>query len=366
MSKKTIFLFVFAFGTLLIAQLAGSGSAFIERYYYRGFFQLIRTGYDMTIGRLPIPMMYFFVIVIVYVLYRLVRGIRRTTGLKAKFTLTLISLLQFVSVLIVYFYWVWGFNYNRVSIQKTLGIPEVEIDSTTLRSLIDETALLLSELRADIDIEQITSHMEAEGIDYENKCRQGIEETLASLGYPHRGRVRIRRLYPKGSLLHVSTAGVYWPFVFEGHIDPGLHPITWPFTMTHEMGHGYGFADEGTCNFLSWISCTEHQDVFVQYSGWMGYFRYLLSDFRRAFPREYSPLFDGLPSEIQQDLRDISAYANRYEDIFPEARDAIYDTYLKSHGVKGGLINYSYMIKMAEGWKRMNSLERKAALSKDD
>jgi len=351
MSKKTLILIVCATITLMIAQMVGSGSAFIERFYYRGFFQVLRVAYDMTIGWLPIPMMYFFILAIAYVIYRLVRGIRRQSGLKSKTKFIVFSIVQFLSVVIIYFYWAWGFNYNRVSIEDALGIPVVEIDSIQLRALIEDTETLMIEIRHKINLDKITSKMESQGLRYENVCREGIEETLASLDYPYRGRVRIRRLYPKGSLLRVSTAGVYWPFIFEGHIDPGLHPITWPFTMTHEMGHGYGFADEGTCNFLSWLSCTRHADIFIQYSGWMGYFRYLLSDFRRAYPRDYGLLFDKLSPEIQKDLRDIAAYSNRYDDIFPEVRDVVYDSYLKSHGVQGGLINYSYIIKMAEGWK---------------
>ena len=359
MSKKNYSLFTFALLSWIISRVSGVGSGIIEKLYYNGFFQLTRSIYDATVGRLPMPMMYVFVLVVIYLLYRLVKGVINSHGLKSKLSYMGTSIFSFICVIVIYFYWAWGFNYNRVSIQETLGIPEVKIDSAQLSALIDETTTILISLRNQIDMKQIVSDVESQGKAYEDKCRAGIKTTLATLGYPNHGRVRIRRLYPKGSLLHFSTAGVYWPFVFEGHIDPGLHPITWPFTMSHEMGHGYGFADEGTCNFLGWLSCTSHEDIFIQYSGWMGYFRYLLSDYRGAFPRSYATLFDRLPQEIQRDLVDISAYSRRYKDIFPQARDAIYDTYLKSHGVKGGLINYSYIIKMAEGWKQLEASKSK-------
>ena len=129
--------------------------------------------------------------------------------------------------------------------------------------------------------------------------------------------------------------------------------MTWPFTMSHEMGHGYGFTDEGTCNFLGWLACTSHEDPFIQYSGWIGYYRYLLTNTRRAItPQHYNTLYDSIDDVIKEDLTEIRKYALRYPDIMPAVRDVVYDNYLKSHGVKGGLINYSKIIKLVYAWEK--------------
>jgi len=43
---------------------------------------------------------------------------------------------------------------------------------------------------------------------------------------------------------------------------------------------------------------------------------------------------------------------DKYPDILPKVRDAVYDTYLKSHGVKGGMSSYSTVVKLMLQWKK--------------
>lgn len=265
---------------------------------------------------------------------------------------------QTLCVLAICFYWFWGFNYNRQSIESYLQLDSSNLDTTQLLQIYDQTQNKLLELRSQFEMSEKIKHIEDHVTEYETNCRESLTIELKKLAYPTTGRVRIRQLRPQGSLLRISTAGVYWPFVFEGHIDPGLHPMTWPFTMSHEMGHGYGFTDEGTCNFLGWLACTSHEDPFIQYSGWIAYYRYLLTNIRRAIsPEQYQILYDSIDARLKKDLSEIRRYAMRYPDIMPAVRDVFYDNYLKSHGVKGGLINYSKIIKLVYAWEQKNQNE---------
>ncbi len=49
----------------------------------------------------------------------------------------------------------------------------------------------------------------------------------------------------------------------------------------------------------------------------------------------------------------------KYPDILPQVRDAIYSSYLKSHGVKGGLRSYNEVVSMVQQYleKRNAGLE---------
>jgi len=271
---------------------------------------------------------------------------------------TIRSLLILASILVIMFYWMWGFNYNRVSLEKHLEFDDVSIDSVTFANTLTTTINTIVDLRGAFNMDERVISMTKNTTEFETECRQSLARILQEMDYPINGRVRIRRLFPKGSLLRISTAGVYWPFVLEGHIDPGLHPITWPFTMTHEMGHGFGFTDEGTCNFLGWLGCVSNDDAFIQYSGWMGYYRYLLINFRRNYPESYPTIYEAIPDVVLHDIKSIEKYANRYPDIFPKARNAFYDNYLKTHGVKGGLANYSKIIKLVHAWTEQNAVSK--------
>lgn len=342
--------------TVFLSRMFGRDSQIVEQYYYRGLFQVFRTVYDYTLGFLPIPMMYLFVAVICYILYKLIsKLVSRQVSWKARLSGSGHLLLRTICALIILFYWCWGFNYNRQSIESYLNLDSTELDSTELRGLYDQTHRKLISLRSQFSLDEKIADIQEYPTEYENQCRKSLTKALDKLNYPTHGRVRIRRLSPQGSLLRISTAGVYWPFVFEGHIDPGLHPMTWAFTMSHEMGHGYGFTDEGTCNFLGWLACTTHEDPFIQYSGWIGYYRYLLTNLRRTVSREeYQTIYQSMDDLIKHDLSEIRRYAMRYPDIMPDIRDVFYDNYLKTHGVQGGLINYSKIIKLVYAWEKIS------------
>lgn len=352
--NRTLLLVLGAGITLILSRLLGQESVFIERFYYRGIFQAFRMVYDYTLGLLPIPMMYVFILGILYIIFVLLKTFfKKTSSLKSRLIKVSHLLTQTVAALLIMFYWFWGFNYNRVSIESYLDLDYSQMDSTDLLQLYDETGDNLIRLRDMFSMEEKINAIVSDPGLFETQCRASLTSSLDDIGYPTNGRVRIRRLKPQGSLLRISTAGVYWPFVFEGHIDPGLHPMTWPFTMAHEMGHGYGFTDEGTCNFLGWLACTSQDDSFIQYSGWIGYYRYLLTNLRRAIsPKHYEELYNSIPKEIKHDLTEIRRYAMRYPDVMPAVRDVFYDNYLKTHGVKGGLINYSKIIKLVYAWER--------------
>ena len=95
---------------------------------------------------------------------------------------------------------------------------------------------------------------------------------------PHSGRVRVRQPWPNGFLLRWSTAGIYIPQTGEGHIDRGLLAVQKPFTIAHEMAHGYGVADEGACNFIAWLACSQSRDPWVRFGGALTYWRYAAAE----------------------------------------------------------------------------------------
>ena len=154
--------------------------------------------------------------------------------------------------------------------------------------------------------------------------------------------------------MRFSTAGIYIPHAFEGHVDGGMHHIQWPNAIAHEMTHGYGFTDEGECNFIAYLASIQSDDKFIRYSGLISYWRYLISNLKRADRSAFNEIWDKIPLSVRADLADIRIYQNRYPDLIPRIRNAIYNRYLKSHGVKEGLMSYSQIVLLVDAWNRKN------------
>ena len=73
-------------------------------------------------------------------------------------------------------------------------------------------------------------------------------------------------------------------------------------------------------------------------------------------------MIEQMNANVRTDLIAIMDEMDMYPDIMPKVRDAVYDTYLKSHGVAGGLSNYSKVVELTIAWKKSG---RDAALVED-
>ena len=92
-------------------------------------------------------------------------------------------------------------------------------------------------------------------------------------------------------------------------------------------------------------------DPVTRYSGYMAYWRYLRSNAYRADRERWQSIEPVINPLVMQDYKEMIEYTDRYPDIMPKLRNLIYDNYLKSHGIKEGIVSYSEMIKLAHGWK---------------
>lgn len=342
-----------AFLTLLLYALLPYQSGAVESYYSRGFFRLYRRVWDLILSQVPVPLVYFF---IAGLLYLILRGLRfliydKSTW-RGKLKRSTLRIVQVVSVLCVVFYWGWAFNYKRINPLHELlpdSVLSVSINEDELFNELQEVTCILTDLRGEFQDSIKWTEFTFPG---EDIYRDHLEATFDRLNQPYIGHVRVRMLYPKGSLLHFSTAGIYLPFVGEGHIDPGLHPLTWPFTMSHEMSHGYGFTGEDLCNFWALLSCINSNSKIMQYSGYFAYWRYLRANANASNKKRFSEYVQDVYPLLTKDLYEIAAFSNCYVDILPKLRDLFYDNYLKSHGIKDGLTSYSRIILLVHAWKQ--------------
>ena len=336
-------------------------SAIVESFYSQGAFSIWRNLWDYTLGWSPVPLVYLLVFGLLIFLFRWVRRLRREYETMGKsLWRVLSSAILTVCIIYSFFYVSWGFNYKRVDqIDQLLDSSYVDQHADELFSEFQRISDHLSSLRASMP-DSMDWQATISGSDH--LYRPDLINTFQSLEVPYTGRVRVRMLYPKGSLLYWSTAGVYLPFVSEGHVDAGLHPITWPYTILHEMSHGYGQTGEDDCNFWALLACVNSDNVATQYSGYMAYWRYLRSSAHRADQERFQDVMNGINPSVIGDLKDIIMYSRRYPDIMPKLRDLVYDQYLKSHGVSEGLLSYGRVVLLALSWQeKYGSLELEAA-----
>ena len=125
-----------------------------------------------------------------------------------------------------------------------------------------------------------------------------------------------------------------------------------PYDMAHEFCHGYGFGDEGTCNFLAYLALAKSEYPLLRYSAELDFWRELASTYRRLQPDTYAAFRATLPTGFITHLDNIYKKLDQYPEYFAAFRYDVYDQYLKAQGISEGMKNYGKVIPLVLAYKR--------------
>lgn len=336
----------------LTAMLAGKYPGATEQMYSEGWFAGFRWVWDVLAGWLPAPWVVVELIVVTLLIFRFLPRIK-TMPYPRRFFSAGLGLCNTAGYVYAAFMLLWGYNYHRIPLESKLGLQENTVaDSLRLSAEIAEILAAAEASRAALnppDSAALVVQWPSRGD--ERALRNAVESCLHALGYPTHGNVRCKLLYPAGLLTGMGATGIYIPFAGEGYVDAAVHPLLRPAVMAHEMAHGYGFADEGVCNFLSLIATEQHENPLVQYSGRLEYLRYLLSDMARINADAARQWKQSFSKGLAADLEALRAHSARYRPWFPNFSRKTYNRYLQAQGVKAGILSYNRLVQLAIGWK---------------
>lgn len=343
---------------LFIRVLFGFFPTLCEYSYSRGLFLGVRWSIDHSTALLPFATLYlFFFFLFVWALqriYKMYKGRKRARSWRRWWRDTGRAGLNFIGGGIFFFLVMWGYNYARIPLETQIKIDARKLKYTELRDEVDFVMDICAKSRALIpqaDTFALTEDYFPENL--EEEMHNCLVEVLQEYGYPTVGWVRGRELYPKGLLYGFNSSGVYMPFTGEGHIESALHIIQKPFTLAHEMSHGYGFGDEGICNFLGYMACLKSKKAVIRYSGHVNYWRYVFGELKYTDPEYYLLRRPEIDRGLYNDVEAIYDKMDRYfSEFIPGLQELAYGAYLKMQGVKEGLQSYDRLVLLVAAYRR--------------
>jgi hypothetical protein len=321
-----------------------------ESVYGQGVYPVIRIAFRYSLGLLPFPAVTLVAVFAGILLWRtcLHPLIRR----RVKPWTFLAGFISTIGAILCLFQLLWGFNYTRDDLALRMGLNTEGMYAEDLRA---EYFRATAELKAEAYALGSVSGLNTwESADFEDAVEPILHDVIREAGYPNVASPRARLVGPRGLLMRWNTAGIYVPFSGEGHVDAGMLPVQVPFTLAHEMGHGFGVTDEGDCNFLGYLVCKRSDDPLVRFSGLLTYWRYVASEYRRTFPEEYAESYERLPILVRETLAAIRANDALYPDLFPRVRNAVYDSYLKTQGIPEGLQSYYRIVQLVWAYEQLS------------
>lgn len=341
--------------TLLLRWLFSVNPQFVEIVYSRSLFVLFRWIWDYSLGLLPFPLLYPAVLLVGWGIwvYRKKRGKRPKRTLLQRVGATILDLSAFAGMCLFFFYFLWGFNYLRVPVEVQMDLDvEAWPDRKQLLEEAEISTRELLEVYALVAGDSLSGSRTERVKDLEKQIRNAEAEVLKQLDYPASGRVRCRRIFPAGTLLQLGATGIYIPFIGEGQIDAALPPVSEPFTYAHEMAHANGFGDEGTANFIAWLTCEQAADPQIRYAGRLDYWFDVMGQLRQEDQAAYDRYRAMLPEGIEADIQSIRAVYQRYPGFFPTLSRKLYDTFLKGQGIEEGIRSYSRVVNLVIAWRK--------------
>lgn len=336
---------------LIVRYFAIQNPEATDRIYSRTFFPGIRNLIDMTLGNLPFPSVYLFVLTVFFVIGYFTWRIYHKKGWKGKSVYLVSAVANGIGALIFFFLVLWGYNYQRTPIFEQLGLKPKALDLVELKEEIWITQRLARQNRRLITSDTIPITEIVRYEELEQLVRTNMGEHLDMLGLNFTGNPRTKMFPPPGFMRKMGILGIYFPFTGESYIDPTLHALEQPFTIAHEMAHSYGVTDEGEANFIAWVICSMSEDPLLKYSGQLRLLMYQFRDYYRMAPEEYKEFIKSLDRGLANDLISIQKATQAVKPISIEISRKSNDIFLKSQGVKAGINSYQQLPMLAFAWR---------------
>ncbi|MBU3091789.1 DUF3810 domain-containing protein [Clostridium sp. CF011] len=348
--KKSSFLILLLPLGILLTQISRMFPTLIEKYYSSFFYKIIANILSAITHFLPfslaeLTIIFFVTFALLYILkttFDLYKYENKRLGILKHFVLNILA----ASGLIYFsFQFLWGFNYQRLTLNKIFQLNVRSSSSNELASLCMHLINSSSSLRKKTNENQY-------GVMELSYNKKYILKT-AQLGYDKvslkyaalKGNYGI----PKGILLsspmcYTGITGFYFPFTNEANINMAEPDSFLPFTTVHEMAHQRGFAKEDEANYIAYIACINHPYIDFQYSGTLAALSYSLNALQKSDSQKYKELILTCSTGVINDLKYNQSFWEMYSGPIEKIGDKINDTYLKSQNQQSGTKSYGAMV----------------------
>lgn len=321
-----------------------------ETYYSSFFYRIIASILSKVTGFLPFSLaeliiVYFLVFVLFHVLKIFIQLFKyKNRRLQILKDLGL-NILAVAGLIYFSFQLLWGLNYQRISLDK---IFELNIRNSSSAEVVDLCNILIKN---------------------SNTLRKNLKENrngLMELPYTKNYMLKIAYLgYDRAAIKHpklggsygtpksiffsipiryTGITGFYFPFTNEANVNIAEFDSSLPFTTSHEMAHQRGFAKEDEANYIAYIACINHPDIYFNYSGTLSALSYSLNALQKINSLKFDELILSCSNGVISDLNYKKSPWKGYSSNIEAITNTVNDTYLKAQSQESGTKSYGAMV----------------------
>lgn len=327
-------------------KFASTQPLWVEENYSNGIYPMISKIQRSIFGWIPFSigdLFYGFLgLVIIFKTVQLVKYIYRKKINRQYLLNGLKQALFFFLFVYVFFYGLWGLNYNRKGITYQLNL---EIKKYSVQEIDTVTNILLHRLNlyADtIDLKQRDSFNKKKML----FAKASEAYLYANNSYPFLGYDPQSMKPSLFSYLgnYFGFQGYYNPFSGEGQVNTTIPPFLEPFVTTHEVAHQIGYAKENEANFVAFVACRAFPNNTYRYSMYFDMYLYAITELNRKDSVLANAYADKLHPQARQDIEEYRSFLKKYRNQVEPVISWIYDGYLQANDQPEGKKTYNQVV----------------------
>ncbi len=337
---------------LLVLLSVGASPRIVEAAYSNGIGSTIASLLSAITGLVSFSLAEFVLAGTVvgiagYLFLRLRSGFRRDRSwgsLLASVSLDTLSLSLWVAVT---FYVIWGLNYSRPSLADRQNWGRLADARMTPEEHLAELERLGSALVTGTNLafeQRWNSPLPTpDWRALDRSLDRAFLKVAGELGRPHswaEPRGPAKPVLGSIILSYLGISGFYFPWTGEACFNKLVPDSQLALTIAHEKAHQRGIASEDEANFVGFLACLSADSSSARYSGLLFAQRQILTEVFRSDPESARRIASGRLEGVREDIRRSDLFWRRFEGPASQVGRQFNDSYLRLHGVVGGIESY--------------------------
>jgi hypothetical protein len=317
-------------------------------YYFHRFYVWISMLFRQVLGKVP-----FSVGDVIYAAWIITAGIYLLklcyNILKTKWYNVGYLLLRGVQAILglyLAFLVLWGYNYDRNSLESDMHLQVNSYNTDQLYHLADTLLQQVNQHKIALGDSLMATHP---GPDSARLFERAIAAyKLAGSKWPsttYQHPCIKPSLYGKW-MNYMNVGGYLNPFTGEAQVNTTTPGFLHPFTICHEIAHQVGYAPEEEANFVGYLVANNSPDEHFRYAANFEMFMYSIRQLGREDTTLAGQLWRQAVPGVKADLRQLRAFNDQYRGKVDDYTAIIYDQYLKANKQEKGIRSYSEVV----GW----------------
>ena len=327
---------------ILLVKWLGNYPGVIEKYYSKGLYPILSGFWRTLLGWIPFSVgdLLYALLILLAVGYL----IKKRKQIRKKPLLFLRDITMVASVAYFSFHLLWGLNYYREPLAKTLELREQHSEQDLVDfvdRLVEKTNAIHFQITGDTTKMVAIPYSKKEIFEITLDGYRTLEKEFPMFAYR---RPSIKKSIFSTPLTYMGYGGYLNPFTNEAQANGRLPNFRFPIISGHEIGHQLGYSAENETNFIGYLVTVKNEDPYFKYAAYAYALSYCLNDLAKRDRDLFDQAYQQLNPGIIKNYQEVSNFWNTHENPLEPIFKAIFNTFLKANNQTKGIQSYHAVV----------------------